>query len=372
MKRTVSFVDKNKSKFTVEIELTDGKLSMTGQYGGGCGQCQDSIVPATSAQAELVQLWNDWHLNDMHAGTKLQRTVTKDAKTYEESLVALIQHGADGTKMSENDAAIYREMWEDFNRGELPDFTGGGQLEILSRVNRMTDEERAEFFYFNIITRYGGNEMVLFDKSKGETIKERAEFWLFGKTLLYDNGYRYGTAWLKDELPDDIEEQIYTIVDQIEEDEKERKDGQLVSDMDEDELDEWIKEHAGELPGWATEHGLELPDCRVAVALAKMLDLCVNELDDIENEYDNNWTVQGTSYLAGDDEDMDKEWDASLQNFLEECVLCELKGAARDYFDEEGWKEDAKTDGRGHSLNNYDGGELEADVRGETYYAYQQ
>ena len=100
-----------------------------------------------------------------------------------------------------------------------------------------------------------------------------------------------------------------------------------------------------------------------------MFDLCENDLQDV-TIYGNRATVQGVDYLCGDDDEMDEEHEADLNNYLEECVLSELPDVAQRYFDRKGWIEDAKQDGRGHSLNRYDGGEEKADVNGTTYYAY--
>lgn len=44
----------------------------------------------------------------------------------------------------------------------------------------------------------------------------------------------------------------------------------------------------------------------------------------------------------------------------------------RFYFDDEKWKQDARYDGRGHSLSHYDGEENYEEVDRETYYIYRQ
>ena len=69
---------------------------------------------------------------------------------------------------------------------------------------------------------------------------------------------------------------------------------------------------------------------------------------------------------------MDDEWDQDLDSYLDECVLSDLHETVRRYFDEDAWKSDARIDGRGHSLNRYNGGELEQKWNDEWYYAYQQ
>ena len=70
--RKISFIDAKNVKCTVYIEIADGRLSMSGDYGNSYGQIVDNIKPKTNAQQELVDIWNEWHLNDMHSGTEKQ------------------------------------------------------------------------------------------------------------------------------------------------------------------------------------------------------------------------------------------------------------------------------------------------------------
>lgn len=72
MNRKVSFKDKENNLATIEIEITDNRLSMCGEYRGGGGQCLDSIKPKNKEQERLIEIWRRWHLNDMHAGTEKQ------------------------------------------------------------------------------------------------------------------------------------------------------------------------------------------------------------------------------------------------------------------------------------------------------------
>lgn len=72
MNREVKFKDADSQIFTVKVEIKDGRLSMSGDYGSGCGQCLDSIKPKNAEQKRLVEIWNMYHLNDMKAGTVKQ------------------------------------------------------------------------------------------------------------------------------------------------------------------------------------------------------------------------------------------------------------------------------------------------------------
>jgi|FLOH01.1.fsa_nt_gi hypothetical protein len=92
-----------------------------------------------------------------------------------------------------------------------------------------------------------------------------------------------------------------------------------------------------------------------------------------ESAYDNNlFEAEGSDWLVVTDDEAETLWDQSLDNYLEECVLPDLPENMRNYFDDEAWKRDARMDGRGHSLNRYDGEEHFEVVDGETHYIYRQ
>lgn len=114
------------------------------------------------------------------------------------------------------------------------------------------------------------------------------------------------------------------------------------------------------------EKGLSFDNQDCVIALAQLYSVPLEELENIEEEGDDHYTVLGISYLAGTDGEMDTAWDEELDNYLEECV----EGSQGQYFDTEAWKRDARMEGRGHALNRYDGEEDEIEVNGETYYSY--
>lgn len=73
-------------------------------------------------------------------------------------------------------------------------------------------------------------------------------------------------------------------------------------------------------------------------------------------------------YKVFTDAEADREWDEALDSYIDECM--EIPESVLPYFDDEKWKRDAKMDGRGHSLNFYDGGEEEANINDVDYYIY--
>ena len=95
-----------------------------------------------------------------------------------------------------------------------------------------------------------------------------------------------------------------------------------------------------------------------------------NELDSIMNEYDNCYSYYREEFLVLTDDEADDMVDRRLDDYLEELVYPEIPEHLRGYFDDEAWKEDAKTDGRGHTLSSYDGYEYEETVNDVTYFIY--
>lgn len=83
--------------------------------------------------------------------------------------------------------------------------------------------------------------------------------------------------------------------------------------------------------------------------------VCVDLGGEIERE-----EIEGYDLTVYTEEEAETAWDEYLENYIEDCILYELPEQYRGYFDREGWKSDAKYDGRGHSLSGYDGVEYES------------
>lgn len=79
--------------------------------------------------------------------------------------------------------------------------------------------------------------------------------------------------------------------------------------------------------------------------------------------------VMGVSgyYSALSEDEADELWEQTLDSYLDEVILDQMPINFRNYFDRDAWKEDAKIDGRGHSINSYDGGEDEVRLDGGTW-----
>lgn len=105
------------------------------------------------------------------------------------------------------------------------------------------------------------------------------------------------------------------------------------------------------------------------LALACYLDV---DADEITYQGHDIYSYGDEEYLICDDATADKYWDDELENYIEECIFPELDQRYQMYFDNEKWKRDARFDGRGHSLNHYDGTEEVETIDGTDYYIYRQ
>ncbi len=104
-------------------------------------------------------------------------------------------------------------------------------------------------------------------------------------------------------------------------------------------------------------------------------DTFLSEFEDIE-EYTTNEFSRGNgsdeTYLICDDQQADEEVSKSLDDYIDECVLSEIPEQYQCYFDYEKFKQDCSYDGRGHTLNLYDGSEEYEKVEETEYYIYRR
>lgn len=274
--------EKQRCKVTAEINDRNGdpSFSMSWEVAGSMGQCDETMKPRTDAQRKLLELWNRWHLNTLHAGTPEQEEALKKVKL----------------------------DWYD------------AQCEHL--------------------------------KSIWLLVVKHPKTW---------EDYTYWTARLTEDLPVDLWQEVEDAMDTITEEEK--TDEKVTEDTEFTEEEE--KEISNMYDG----------DIDKPIALAILHSVTKWDLMDwsaITNDRGNYWSVYWTDYLFGTDNEMDNEWDEALESYIDDCILPELNENYRQYFDNEGWKSDARMDGRWHTLNRYDWGEDDITYNWVVYYCYQQ
>lgn len=350
--RTIEFLDAENNKVIFEAEITTRnkyfEFTASGQYCGSSGQCFDSVKPANDNQKALIDIWHKYHLNGMNAGTPKQTELTKDCKDYEDSLKTLCNINREtGKETNLSYKGINRDIkyWTNEIR-ILNNWYEGEKQPIVNTqhypaLNDDFEKKTNETYYNRTLKKYTNN------LNECET--------LLKNTLVYDIDprdenklYKYGSAWLRVELPEDFDNTLTELLDAIKEEEEEKKERKVT----EDDLELF--------------QDFDRPE--VCLALALMLDLCVNEIDDIKENSDTRYTVQGIDYLAGTDEEMEEEWENYLDSYIDECV--NIPEEIENFFDRDKYIDYLKQDGRGHSLNSWDGGEEYINLNGVYYYAY--
>ncbi len=104
-----------------------------------------------------------------------------------------------------------------------------------------------------------------------------------------------------------------------------------------------------------------------AIAVAMLEDIDVEEVEECRYG-DNIYSACGKEYRVLTDEEADEAQKESFDAYIDDCLLPEM-GEVSQYmhFDREQFYHDAEQDGRGHTLNHYDGEEHNENG----YYLYQ-
>lgn len=283
-----------------------------------------------------------------------------------------------GSKVIANVEITFRNGYAEFSMSGQYKGSSGQCFESVKPANKAQAELLAFWKQWHLNGTHAGTEkQEVFlatkenawkkAKAKGVSHYDWACSILKKKRLLTDKykgkPYKYGHGWILRPLPSNVNEILTGILNRIKEGEEKRRDKEPdLSAMDDQELIDHIESNT-EFTG---------RDAELCAAFVRMFDLSAADLGNIEIE-DTRATIQGTEYIAGDNAEMDVEWEKDLENVLDDCILPEAKlGQYERYFDREQWIEDAKQDGRGHSLNRWDGSEEEAKINETYYYAYQQ
>jgi hypothetical protein len=199
----------------IEIEYKDGKLSLHGVVGptrggnamGGAGQIQDAIPEKWAPNwgpimyAKLQAIWEQWHLNDLRAGCEHQRADNWGEKKVKIAHLKLNWNLA-GKKQSE-----IKRVYE-------------AQLRETGRA-RLTDDEQSllNLSYFLEVPAEQVSQFA--DWYDTERIEEKSTGWLHEtdhpEGVLSKPcpvcGYKYGSAWLREEVPADVLEWLRELPD---------------------------------------------------------------------------------------------------------------------------------------------------------------
>lgn len=188
-------------KVTVEVELEGGRLSICGNiwnpretdiYSGGQNIEEIADLFKGSRKVQRIKaIWERWHLNDMKAGTPAQETELKKhtfpgypKSHYEWALETLHQVGP-------FTVWAFEPLTPEQDAQEWGASLAGKHFKRPAKV-------KVDFSAISNSTFYDREHAEIFAKSIAPELAPEI------RGLECDNGYKYGSAWLKEELPAEV------------------------------------------------------------------------------------------------------------------------------------------------------------------------
>ena len=193
----------------VSVEFRDGRLSISGVEGplgngdcrGSCGQCIDAAAVAEDCPGSLtgdqrkllVDVWRRWHLNDMRAGCEHQRRDNWGRDEIEVVTYGLTSeaHRLRRAAQEEAEAAALE--------GRVADLSPAGKFLIgpdwLRDRHSPPDADSPLSGLFEVRKRE--------TKATGWVRQSEHPLGVLSKPCP-ECGYKYGTAWLKEDVPGDV------------------------------------------------------------------------------------------------------------------------------------------------------------------------
>lgn len=193
----------------VTVKTENGNASFTGSSRNQSGQMQDRIKPRNKYEKALIAMWKRWHLNDMHAGCIHQRKLWKLDKQ------ELITEYIPTMKLYSRQEKLEKLIKEKLIRGGIV-YLGPLSRTLLSLRwhNDITILTIPEYFRKQYKVHKQEKQCLCHVR-----VEEHPEGLLCKPCPVC--GYKYGTAWLKEELPPKFEVAIEYLVNKIKEMRKE-------------------------------------------------------------------------------------------------------------------------------------------------------
>lgn len=209
---------RSKNLCKVEWELKDGKFSMTAEIwqqnkrdilmGGQCVDEVAKLFPNDAKLQRMCKIWERWHLNDMRPGCEHQRELPEFQPRYEPALEISVEFHA------------YRALEVATDKDET-----GPEAKLLANLQAfdvrpfhkvLMTQERVDRLYAWLgdwaaqTTKYAKGPNLIIKKVKiplHHTYPKDHPLGFLAKPCPVC-GYKYGTKWLKEELPEDVVKEI--------------------------------------------------------------------------------------------------------------------------------------------------------------------
>lgn len=214
---TMEIENGDREGLTVDLEPITSyrKLSLQGKHRGSGGQCQDTIreyteTATTTAEEKttllrLLDIWDRWHMNDCNAGTRNQRRAIEDHKAEHRDCEdsTRLDHYGHLCAVLRNTAPFSVYCDAELTDSEIANALVGKYQRtrrILATSTIFYTRERADKFASTVpASRHPEVIGLLIDRV---TKNERAK---------HGTAYKYGSAWLIDPLPAEIEAELLDI-----------------------------------------------------------------------------------------------------------------------------------------------------------------
>lgn len=216
-----------KARGFVKIEYENDRLSLCGVIGpmrngnakGSCGQCTDEIRRGEPIEGwsremldKLCQIWERWHLNDMRAYCKHQKELGwdelagKKVTLYNYRLTREAQN-----KKKEAETAALTALREGRTFVPTSDQVEYAAMPYSIKTHEALSGEVTER-YEPKKPLWAGDEGATEEKSLGWLKPEEHPDGLLCRPCPVC-GYKYGTAWKKEEVPQDVIEFLMNLPD---------------------------------------------------------------------------------------------------------------------------------------------------------------
>ena len=210
----------------VQIEYTNGRLSISGVVGpkrngdcyGSAGQCVDAIregIPNAGWTKEMLEklcnIWDEWHLNDMRAYCQHQKELGWREQAREEITLYHYRLTDFAYKAKEN---AKREAINSLKEGRT--FVPTKEQSFFANLEYGLDvygelSEELVPYYNPKKSLYAGDHGFTAIKTRGWVTYEKES----DKGLLCKPcpvcGYKYGTSWLKEDVPQEIIDWLFAL-----------------------------------------------------------------------------------------------------------------------------------------------------------------